>query len=72
MAIHLDAARRNARLTQNEVVQELRKRGFKISKNTLSNYEAYKTKPSIDVAKALADLYGMSVDNIIFYPDDCA
>lgn len=72
MAIHLDAARRNARLTQMEVVAELRKRGYKISKNTLSSYEAYKTKPNIDVAKALADIYGMSVDNIIFFPEDCA
>lgn len=72
MAVHLNAARINARLTQNEVVKELLKRGYKISKNTLSSYEAYKTKPSIDVAKALAEIYGMSVDNIIFYPDDCA
>lgn len=72
MAIHLKAARINALLTQKEVLEKLRKMGYKISKNTLSSYEAYKTKPDIDVAKAMADIYGMSVDNIIFYPEDCA
>ena len=72
MAIHLKAARINAGLTQSEVVKELRRRGYKISKNTLSSYEAYRTKPDIGVAKAMADMYGMSVDNIIFYPEDCA
>lgn len=72
MAIHLKAARINAELTQHEVVKELRRKGYKISKNTLSSYEAYRTKPDIDVAKALAELYGMSVDNIIFFPENCA
>lgn len=72
MAIHLKAARINAGLTQHEVVKELRRKGYKISKNTLSSYEAYRTKPDIDVAKAMADMYGMSVDNIIFFPESCA
>lgn len=72
MAIHLRAARVNAGYTQMEVVLELRKRGCKISKNTLSSYEQYKTKPDIDTAKMLAELYGTSVDNIIFFPEDCA
>ena len=67
MALHLKAARVNAGLTQDAAVQEMRKRGCKISKNTLINYEKYRTKPDIDTAQALAALYGKSVDDIIFF-----
>lgn len=72
MAMHLKAARVNAGYTQEEAVQELRRRGFKISKNTLISYELYRTKPDIETAKVLAALYGVTVDDIIFYPEDCA
>lgn len=61
MAIHLDAARKNARLTQAAAANAL-----DISRNTLANYEAYKTKPDIETAKKIATLYGMSVDDIIW------
>lgn len=61
MAIHLKAARVNAGLTQSMVCEKL-----KISKNTLISYEKYKSIPGIDVARKLAELYGMSVDNIIW------
>ena len=61
MAIHLKAARVNAGLTQTEVAEKL-----KISKNTLISYEKYKSIPDIDMAQKLAELYGMSVDNIIW------
>ena len=61
MAIHLKAARVNAGYTQNEVVKRLN-----ISKSTLISYEKYKSKPDIDTAQRLAELYGMSVDNIIW------
>jgi len=61
MAIHLKAARVNAGFTQDDVV-----RALKISKNTLVNYENYRTKPDIETAQKLAELYGMSVDNIIW------
>ena len=67
MAVHLKAARVNAGLTQSEVVTELREKGYKISKNTLVSYELYRTMPDIETAKALATLYGMTVDNIIFF-----
>lgn len=72
MAVHLKAARVNAGYTQEEVVIELRKRGIKISKNTLISYELYRTKPDIETAKAMAELYRTTVDNIIFFPEDCA
>lgn len=62
MAIHLKAARVNAGLTQKEAAKELN-----ISKNTLANYERYKTKPDIEMSKKIAELYQTTVDNIIFF-----
>lgn len=62
MAITLKAARVNANLTQQQVADNL-----KWSKNTIASYESYKTKPSIERAKQLASLYGMKVDDIIFF-----
>lgn len=67
MALHLRAARVNAGLTQSDTVREMQKMGYKLSKNTLINYEKYRTKPDIDTAKALAVLYGLTVDDIIFF-----
>lgn len=61
MAIHLRAARVNAGFTQLEVSKIL-----KISKNTLVSYEKYKSIPDIETAQKLAELYGMTVDNIIW------
>ena len=49
MAIQLKAARVNANLTQEEVAKILNK-----SKNTIVNYEAYKSKPDIETAKKMA------------------
>ena len=49
------------------VIEEL-----KIARTTLDNYEAYKTKPDIETAKKMAKLYGLSVDDIIFLPNNCA
>jgi transcriptional regulator with XRE-family HTH domain len=67
MAITLKAARVNANLTQMEVAERL-----KISKTTLTNYEKYRTIPSIAMAQKFAELYGLEVDDIIFLPEDCA
>lgn len=65
--ITLKAARINAGLTQKEAASSLG-----ISKNTLSGYESGKAVPKIDTAKAIANLYGIAVDSIIFLPSDCA
>lgn len=67
MAIHLKAARVNAGYTQAEASKILN-----ISKNTLVNYERYRTKPDIEIAQKMAALYGLSVNDIIFLPQDCA
>ena len=67
MAITLKAARVNAGLTQKEAAIRLN-----ISKNTLVSYEKYRTKPDIEKAQEIADLYGRKVDDIIFLPENCA
>ena len=67
MAITMKAARVNANLTQLEAANAL-----EISKNTLIGYEKGTVIPKIDVAQKMAKLYGLSVDDIIFLPIDCA
>lgn len=61
MAITIKAARVNAGLTQEEVAKALKK-----SKNTIVSYEAYTSSPDINVALAMAALFGMPLDNIIW------
>ena len=67
MKITVKAARVNAGLTQADVAKKLNK-----SKNTIVNYEKGIRMPDIETGKALAKLYGMSVDDIIFLPKSCA
>ena len=61
MAIKLKAARVNAELTQEAVAKELN-----ISKGSIVNYELYRSKPSVELAKKMAELYGMKVDDIVW------
>lgn len=62
MAITLKAARVNAGLTQKEAAEKLQ-----INKNTLANYENYRSTPSIEMAKNIAVLYGCDVNHLIFF-----
>ena len=62
MAITMKAARVNANLTQVEAAKALN-----ISKNTLVNYETGTTVPKIDIAKRMAALYGLTVNDIKFF-----
>ena len=64
MAIHLKAARVNAGYTQEKAAEVLG-----ISKNTLMNYEQYRTVPDIQTAQKLAELYKLTVDDIIFFAE---
>lgn len=59
MSIGIKAARVEAGLTQLEVAKALRK-----NKQTIANYENYVTKVPVEVAIAMANLFGMSVDDI--------
>jgi transcriptional regulator with XRE-family HTH domain len=67
MALTLKAARVNSNLTRPTVIERLNAEyGIKITVNTLANYENSKSQPDINTGKALAAIYGLSVDNIIF------
>ena len=57
--ISLAAARVNAKLTQQEVAERL-----KVSNKTLINWENGTTEPSFATLQVLADMYGISIDNI--------
>ena len=59
MAMLLKAARINAEKTQEEVGLHIGK-----SKATIRSYETYKSKPSIENAKKIAEFYGMTIDDI--------
>lgn len=61
MKISIKAARVNAGLTQIEVANAVGK-----SKTTIVSYESYTTIPDIQTAKALATLFKMSVDDIVW------
>ena len=62
MAIHLRAARVNAGLSQTEAAKALN-----ISRATLVSYEGYRSVPTIEMATKIADLYGLGIDEIIFF-----
>lgn len=64
MAMVLKAARVNAGLKQLEVA-----RALGISKNTLSSYENYRTIPDIEMSQRIAELYGLTVNDIIFFKE---
>ena len=67
MALTLKAARVNVGLTRPEVKRRLEDEfGIEISVNTLASYENKITQPNIETGKALASIFGMSVDDIIF------
>lgn len=59
MAISIKAARVDAGLTQAQVAKGLGK-----SKTTIVSYEAYDTVPDINTAKAMAAMFGVTVDEI--------
>ena len=55
------AARVNAGLTQAFAAESLN-----ISRSSLQNYENYRSVPSVTLAKKMARLYKLSVDDIEF------
>lgn len=67
MSISLKALRVNANLSRLDVLKRLKEeKGIELAENTLANYENKTSQPKIDTAKALASLYGVSVDEIKF------
>lgn len=61
--ISMEAARVNARLTQDEAAKILH-----VTKQTLINWEKGRTEPKTSQAEKMAEVYGVPYDNIIFLP----
>lgn len=66
MKLSLKSARINKELSRPDVVKLLDEKGIKIAVNTLASYENKTTQPNITTALALASIYGVDVDNLIF------
>lgn len=64
LKITLKAARVNAGLTQKEVANEIG-----VSNKTLCGWENGRVIPRVCYIDILCSLYGVSYDNISFYPD---
>lgn len=63
LRILLAAARVNAGMTQEDVARKMH-----VSKQTVCNWENYKTEPTLTQAQRLSALYNFPFDNINFYP----
>ena len=61
LKISLAAARVNAGLTQAEVADKMG-----VTANTVVNWEKGNATPSVIVARQLANLYGLELNNIFF------
>lgn len=64
MAITIKAARVNSGFTQAQVGEHVGK-----SKNTIASYENYTTTPDMKTAQAMAEMFGMTLDDIIWTRD---
>lgn len=63
MAMTLEAARVNKKLTQKDAAKLIG-----ISEYALRNYEHGKTFPNVPVIKRIEEVYGLSYSDIIFLP----
>lgn len=61
----LKAIRINNGWTQEETAEL-----YKVSKDTISNYENYKTYPDVPVIERILQVTGLKYDDIIFLPDN--
>ena len=61
LQISLPAARINAEMTQKEVADAMG-----VDRSTVGRWEKGEKVPDYDEAKKLAELYGLTVDNIFF------
>lgn len=66
MKIQLKALRVNADLTQEKAAQLIG-----VRKETLTNWEKYKTFPKIDVLQKMCEVYGCTLDDV-FIPSSLA
>jgi len=66
MKLSLKSARINKDLSRPDVIKLLAEKDIKITVNTLASYENKTTQPNVTTALALASIYGVDVDNLIF------
>ena len=66
MKVNLKGARANAGYTLDKA-SEL----FEIARNTLWNYENYKTTPKREFVEKIPKIYNCKIDDIIFFPNKC-
>lgn len=62
MAANLRGYRAMARMSQDDVAEAI-----EVTRQTVSNYETGKQIPQSDILCALADLYGVSLDELVGY-----
>ena len=60
----IPVARKRANMTQEKLA-----RLCGVSVSTISNWEKFKTEPSVSQAKRLADAVGLDYNEIIFLPE---
>ena len=61
--VTLEAARVNAKLTQDEKEKRLH-----VTKQTLVNWEKYRSEPTVSQAREISEIVDMPLDCIIFMP----
>lgn len=72
MRITLKAARINSGYTQREVAETIMKRdpSVKLNWQRIAYYERYPDRLELSVAQYLADIYHLSLEELIFSPED--
>lgn len=63
MKITLAAARVNAGLSQREAAEKIG-----VTRNTVQNWESYKTSPDANAILRICEAYDVSMNNLIFSP----
>lgn len=57
----LKILRKSKKLTQQDVVERMERRGISLSRATLSNYEVGRRTPHLSLLRAFCDLYGVEL-----------
>ena len=57
----LKGLRKAKKLTQQDVVERMERRGVSLSRATLSNYEVGRRTPHLSLLRAFCDLYGVEL-----------
>ncbi len=64
--------RKDKKLSQAQLSQELIKAGIRVSPTSVAMYETGQRTPSLNKARAIAQYFGVSTDDIKFGPETTA